>query len=243
MGSRITVDKVHDVLKNADIQEMKQVWSSNYVFLVTLENDNGTDLNAIYKPQAGDTPLWDFPQGTLYKREVAAYELSLLLGWEFVPPTVVRNGPEGIGSVQLFIPHDQSSHFFEQREQKSLITQLKQICVFDALSNNADRKGGHCLLDNQEQIWGIDHGLCFHSQNKLRTVIWDWSNELIPDNLLADIQKAHQAITDNAKDSRLLYEMLDETEIEALLNRAETLLAQGRYPFPSLDSPYPWPLI
>ena len=89
MGSRITVDKVHDVLKNADIQEMKQVWSSNYVFLVTLENDNGTDLNAIYKPQAGETPLWDFPQGTLYIREVAAYDLSLLLGWEFVPPTVV----------------------------------------------------------------------------------------------------------------------------------------------------------
>jgi len=243
MVREIEINKVKDFLKTGEILKIQQVRSSNYVFLATLQDQNSEEIHAIYKPQTGETPLWDFPEGTLYKREVAAYELASILGWEFVPPTVVRNGPEGIGSLQLFIPHDQNSHFFEQRESTILVSQLKKICLFDALSNNADRKGGHCLLDEKQQIWGIDHGLCFHSEGKLRTVIWDWANEIIEENLLKDVQEVIIAITEKLEKTALLHELLTAEEISSLLNRASVLVNEKSYPYPDIDRPYPWPLI
>jgi uncharacterized repeat protein (TIGR03843 family) len=117
------------------------------------------------------------------------------------------------------------------------------MCLFDALSNNADRKGGHCLLDEKQQIWGIDHGLCFHSEGKLRTVIWDWANEIIEENLLKDVQEVIIAITEKLEKTALLHELLTAEEISALLNRAAVLINEKCYPYPGIDRPYPWPLI
>ena len=130
--------------------------------------------------------MWDFPDGTLYRRERAAYLLATDLGWEFIPPTIIRDGPYGIGMVQLFIPNDVHANFFTLRD--TYADDMRRMALFDAVSNNADRKGGHCLLGNDGRIWGIDHGLTFHESNKLRTVIWDYSEEQIPAALVADLE-------------------------------------------------------
>ncbi|HVU13453.1 MAG TPA: SCO1664 family protein, partial [Phototrophicaceae bacterium] len=147
-------------------------WSSNYAFLISLVC-NEEKVTAVYKPQRGERPLWDFPDGTLCYRETAAYLTSHELGWEIVPPTVLRDGPRGLGSMQVYVDHDPQINFFNFDE--SFAAQLMRICLFDVLINNADRKGGHCLLDNQGHIWGIDHGIAFNSVHKLRTVIWDYA--------------------------------------------------------------------
>lgn len=178
MTSTVDFRAAEELLSTAEFEELQPVWhSSNYVYLASLRGPAGETLAAIYKPQRGERPLWDFPEGTLHLREVAAYRLSLVLGWPFIPPTVLRDGPGGEGSLQLFVEHDPNRHFFEQREEPALVPQLQRIALFDYVANNADRKGGHCLLDADGRIWAIDHGLCFHAQYKLRSVIWDWAGE------------------------------------------------------------------
>ena len=135
-------------LTAAEFEDCRPLWhSSNYVFLGQLTAADGKQGTAVYKPRRGESPLWDFPPGTLFRREAAAYRLSRLLGWDFIPPTVIRDGPQGIGSVQAFIRHDPNSHFFVQRDDPALVPQLQRMAVFDFIANNADRKGGHCLLD------------------------------------------------------------------------------------------------
>jgi uncharacterized repeat protein (TIGR03843 family) len=232
-----------ELLREAEFVDCRPVWySSNYVYLAQL-CARERQFAAIYKPQQGESPLWDFPDGALYRHEAAAYELSKLLGWPFVPPTVVRDGPQGVGSVQLFVPHDPGQHFFEQRERPELLPQLQRICVFDAIANNADRKGGHCLLDSSDHIWGIDHGLCFHPQDKLRSVIWDWAGEDIPAGLLVDVEEAGQAIAAEAPEAAPLLGLLHQHESAPLLHRMERLLKLGKFPVPGQNRHYPWPLV
>ena len=233
-----------ELLQTAEFEDVRLLWSSsNYVYLATLCSPPGEELAAVYKPAGGETPLWDFPFGTLYQREVAAYQLSQLLGWHIVPPTVVRHGPEGVGSVQMFVPHDRRSHFFEQREVAELVPQLQRMAVFDFVANNADRKGGHCLLDERGHIWGIDHGLCFHSDYKMRTVIWDWSEQPIPERWLREVEEAATKIAASTPETEPLTALLEPGEADALLARVDRLLASRRFPQPGPHRSYPWPLV
>ena len=162
------------------------VHGSNYTFLVELTWQDW-HLEAVYKPSRGERPLWDFPQGTLANREVAAYEVSRALEWTFVPPTVLRNdGPAGPGSLQHYVDLDPDRHYFNMTAKER--QQLRPVAMFDALINNADRKGGHVLLGPDDHIWLIDHGLCFHQEPKLRTVIWDFAGDSIPPALIEQLR-------------------------------------------------------
>jgi uncharacterized repeat protein (TIGR03843 family) len=232
------------LLEESEFLDCRQIWSSNRVYIARLCSPQGQPFAAIYKPQHGESPLWDFPSGTLYRREVAAYRLARVLDWPFVPPTVVRDGPDGIGSLQVFIRHDPESHYFEQREVAELVPQLQRIALFDYVANNADRKGGHCLLDEHRRVWGIDHGLCFHAQYKLRTVIWDWSELPIAAEWLEQVSAARERLAQATDDdARALLELLEPGEAAALGQRMDAILRDGVFPKPGPHRPYPWPLI
>jgi len=237
-------EDAEEMLRTADFADCRPLWhSSNYVYMGQLCLDGEGTFAAVYKPRRGETPLWDFPEGTLYRREVAAYRLARLLGWNFIPPTVVREGPQGIGSVQLFVRHDPGAHFFVQREEPLLVEQLRRMAVFDFIANNADRKGGHCLLDEDGRIWGIDHGLCFHEQFKLRTVIWDWADEEIPAGWLDEVEALGLELVTASEKAAPLLELLASAERSAMLERVERLLARRRFPTPGPHRSYPWPLV
>lgn len=243
MATPIDFGEAERLLREAEFLDCRPLWySSNYVFLAQLCAGD-QQFAAVYKPRKGESPLWDFPDGTLCRREVAAYELSRLLDWPIVPPTVLREGPQGIGSVQVYIAHDPEQHFFVQREQDDLVPQLKRMCAFDAIANNADRKGGHCLLDSEGRIWGIDHGLCFHTQYKLRSVIWDWASEPIDEALLADVERAALAIAADDASAEPLLELLPLDERGSLLSRMDRLLRDRKFPVPGANRHYPWPLV
>lgn len=241
-------------------------WGSNRIFLVDVIADS-TRLQGVYKPAAGERPLWDFPRHTLARREVAAYHASRALGWDLVPPTVLReDGPAGGGSLQLYLDLDPERHYFsldaEQRRR------LAPVAVFDVLINNADRKAGHVLLDDQDHLWLIDHGVCFHEEYKLRTVIWDFAEQPIPVPLLHDVERFSKALaavsntsgaaaaqrapepavqpgsTDAAFDDySALATLLAAGELSALELRARQLLETKCYPAPGPERSYPWPLI
>ena len=219
-------------------------WSSNYTFLGNIAAGDQT-LRAIYKPIRGERPLWDFPRGALAKREAAAYIVCRALGWDFVPPTVLRRGPHGLGSVQLFLDIDQDAHFFTFHTDPAYRHSLQALCLFDIISNNADRKAGHCLAAGDGCIIAIDHGLCFHEDDKLRTVIWDFAGEAIPQALAADLRGLIEALAEPGGATPLaLGKLLDRGEITRLRQRGEELLAAGVYPHPPTDRrPYPWPLV
>lgn len=212
--------------------------ASNHTLLVRL--DGGEDELAVYKPQRGERPLWDFPPGTLCRREVAAYRVSAFLGWDLVPPTVLREGPMGQGSVQQFVPHDPTDHYFSLVEDPALHPRLAQLATFDLLVNNADRKGGHVLrvLDGGRLV-GIDHGLTFHLQPKLRTVIWDLGPVAIADDWRADLRRLATAVRDGGAE---VAELLAGPEVQVLGRRAELLAEATSLPDPPADRrPYPWP--
>ena len=214
-------------------------YSSNATFLVDLCHD-GLRAQAIYKPHRGERPLWDFPGG-LYQREVAAFLVADDLGWDIVPPTVARHdAPLNIGSLQLFMPHEFDEHYFTLHEAGAAHdTAFRQICALDLVINNTDRKSGHCLLGTDGRIWAIDHGLAFHQQFKLRTVMWDFAGESLPDDLRADLWAfIGRGIPD------AVGELLDPFERDALITRTTALATNGR--FPTDDSGghrWPWPLV
>jgi hypothetical protein len=213
-------------------------WGSNFTFLVDLESED-CQLQAIYKPSRGERPLWDFPEETLAGREVAAYLVSEALGWGLAPPTVYRqDGPAGPGSLQLRIEHDPDQHYFtfdaDTRQR------LRSAALFDLLVNNADRKSGHVLLGGDGRIWLIDHGVCFHAEPKLRTVIWDFVGEAIPEVLLADLQRLRS--DDGLAEELCPY--LTPAEMDALYARLSRLLQSDRFPAPPEDvRATPWPLV
>ena len=229
---RITADRVKTLLRDGEIEVLGLLpGASNYTFAVTV-SEADLKVVGVYKPRAGETPLWDFPDGTLYRREIAAYELSEALGWSLVPPTVERDGPEGIGSMQLYIDHDPAFHYFTLMPKHAAM--FRRVALFDHIMNNADRKAGHCLLDREgDRIWVVDHGVCFHSDPKLRTVIWDFAGERIEADLAADVARA---------DLSMLERWLSAYEVEATRARLDGLLAIGTFPDPPEDRrAYPWP--
>jgi len=195
---------------------------------------------AVYKPLRGERPLWDFPDGTLAAREVAAWEASQALGWGLVPPTVFRqDGPAGPGSLQLFLDLDPERHYFTFSEQEK--EGLRPAAAFDILINNADRKGGHVLLAPDGHVWLIDHGVCFHHEPKLRTVIWDFAEEPIPDTLLRDVDRFRRGLAGELRS--VFADLLSGIEVEALDRRAARILESGTFPMPGPSRPYPWPLV
>lgn len=212
-------------------------WSSNATFLVTVEAA-GRSFRAIYKPGAGERPLRDFPGG-LYRREVAAYELARASGLEVVPETVLReDAPLGAGSLQRFVEADFAEHYFSLLEDPRHGPALRRIAGFDLLANNADRKGGHLLLDGASVIWGIDHGLCFHEAPKLRTVMWDFAEEPVPGEVLDASARLFRRLPP------ALADLLEEGERRALRRRAARLLERPVFPCPDREErSYPWPLV
>jgi len=212
-------------------------WSSNGTYLVTVTAGDQQAV-AIYKPGGAERPLWDFPDG-LFRREVAAYELAEALGWGLVPPTVeVDDGPFGPGSLQLFVDADFEQHYFTILEDDRHHPALKRMATFDYLANNADRKGGHCLIDSEGRVWGIDHGLCFHVQPKLRTVIWDFAGEPLDEQDVVDVARLVSCGL-----PEYMTVVLHPEECRAIITRAGRLLESGRLPEPRSDHPYPWPLV
>jgi len=215
---------------------------SNYTYLAQVRGPDGAETLAVYKPAQGETPLDDFPDGTLGKREVAAYLVSAALGWNVVPLTVYRQqGPLGPGSLQQFIVADLSEHYFSLMPAQA--SRFRTMAAFDVIVNNADRKSGHCLLDRQGCIWGVDNGLTFHPLPKLRTVIWEFGGEEIPDELRQDAQRLTGELVAGQGWVRQLAALLTGPEIRALTQRAHRLADEGRYPEPSSRWAYPWPLI
>jgi uncharacterized repeat protein (TIGR03843 family) len=216
--------------------EGRMPYSSNGTFLVKVAHE-GVEALAVYKPVRGERPLWDFPSG-LARREVAAYELSAALGWDLVPPTVLRDGPLDLGSVQAFIDADFSQHYFSLLEDGAHDDDFRRLCAFDLVANSTDRKGGHCLVDADGHIWAIDNGLSFHHEFKVRTVIWDFAGERLPDDVAADLQ----ALVDGGLPPALA-DLLDPFERDAVLTRAGALLQTGAFPHDPTGHRYPWPLV
>ncbi len=225
------------VLTSGEIEVLGRMpWSSNATYLVTVRHDD-VEARAIYKPGRGERPLWDFPSG-LYRREVAAYELSEAMGLHLVPTTVLRDGPFGEGSVQWFVGADFREHYFSMHEARpDLHDQFRAMAVFDYVANNTDRKSGHCLLDSNHRIWGIDNGLCFSVDFKLRTVIWEFGGEPIPEHLVRAVEPLRDRVPLSVA------ALLDDDEIEAISERATELLADGVLPIDHSGRRYPWPLV
>jgi hypothetical protein len=212
--------------------------ASNYTFLARADAGD-EEILAIYKPRRGEIPLWDFPRGTLCTREVAAYELSLALGWPHVPPTVLRDGPEGEGAVQLFVRFDPEQHYFTLEAERR--GDFERVAAFDVVANNADRKSGHCLLGEDGNVWVIDHGVCFAVEPKLRTVIWEFADQPVPDQLLEDLTRARSELSRGAL-GRRLGSLLSIAERDALAGRIDALVSSGVFPAPDPAArPYPWP--
>lgn len=214
---------------------------SNYVFVVKL-SEGEDEIYGIYKPSSGERPLRDFPYGTLHNREWAAYRVSATLGWPNVPPTVIRDGPHGIGSVQLYIDADWSRHYFNERDDR--LGDYEPVAMFDVLVNNADRKGGACLIDSDDKIWAVDHGLTFNPLVRRRTVMFEFNGMPYPVPLLADIQRiASDLSTDGSDLADELDDILEPGELDALRRRCNEMM-ESRH-FPVLDPNYnvPWPMV
>ncbi|WP_282795094.1 SCO1664 family protein [Streptomyces sp. CC224B] len=234
----------------------------------------GRSLSCVYKPVAGERPLWDFPDGTLAQREVAAYEVSEALGWGLVPPTVLRDGPYGQGMVQLWIgsPADDDGDSAPGEELLALVDgdepgdgwkavgfaavgegrtallvhaddeRLRRLAVFDAVVNNADRKGGHLVAGAGGRLYGIDHGVTFHVEDKLRTLLWGWAGEKLTDEAVAGLGALREGLAEGQGLAVRLGELITSAEVEATRARVEALLASGRHPAPSGEWPaIPWP--
>lgn len=219
------------------------IYGSNYTFM-TLCRYQGQTVKTVYKPLRGERSLWDFPVRTLSRREVAAYLVSEALEWNLVPPTIFRlkNAPMGPGSLQLFIDHNPEQHYFNFNPDQQ--RHLPKVMLFDLLINNADRKAGHLLIDPEGDLFLIDHGLSFHVEDKLRTVVWDHAGKPIPGTLCEDVKKILPNLSPGASLYSALQPHLLDEEIKALEQRAQALIDSGQFPLPPEDRrAYPWPLV
>ena len=212
--------------------------SSNYTFLARATAADAEGL-VVYKPRRGEMPLWDFPEGTLCQREVAAFAVARALGWPDVPETVLRDGPEGEGSVQLFVEFDPAKHYFTMAEERQ--DEFRKVAAFDLIVNNADRKSGHCLCAVEDgRIFVVDHGVSFSVEPKLRTVIWEFAGEPIPADLREDARRVAALLQDGPLCDELS-PLLSAEEIAATADRALAVAGAERYPHPAGERPYPWP--
>ena len=229
------------VLLTGNISDCKLILEgSNYTFLVTLENGLNS-CQAIYKPKIGENPLWDFPDGTLYKREYSSYLVAQAMCWHFIPCTVVRDGPYGVGSFQQFIQSDQLSDYFSLREEFD--SEMKKIALFDYITNNADRKASHFLVDHNNCIWSIDHGLTFHTDPKLRTVVWDFIDQPIQKELLHTLDEFYTRLNQDVTLNQELGQMLHKDELIALKHRTNNLISSGYFPLYDFNRRnFPWPI-
>ncbi|MFJ1975224.1 SCO1664 family protein [Streptomyces sp. NPDC087903] len=239
--------------------------ASNAALYCTVSHD-GQEAFCVYKPVAGERPLWDFPDGTLAQREVAAYEVAEATGWGLVPPTVLREGPYGEGMCQLWIemtpetellalvdgeepgPGWKAIGFAEVGEGRTALLvhaddeRLRRMAVLDAVINNADRKGGHLLPTAAGRLYGIDHGVTFNAENKLRTLLWGWAGEPLTDESVAVLKGLQEALTASGSLARRLAALITEAELDATRARVDALLASGKHPEPSGEWPaIPWP--
>jgi uncharacterized repeat protein (TIGR03843 family) len=215
--------------------ESRMPYSSNATFVACVTLDDET-IRAVYKPLRGERPLWDFAPG-LHRREVAAYRLAVAMGFDFVPLTVLREGPLGEGSLQLLVEADFEQHYFTLFESRpELHDRFREIAAFDILTNNTDRKSGHVLVDADDHVWAIDHGLCFAADFKLRTVIWEFGGEEISASILDAVARVADLPPDVAS-------LLDGEETAAYAERVQWLLEHGRFPVDPSGRRYPWPLV
>ena len=237
----VSEERAQAFLASGELELLGRIpWASNATMLAKLTHE-GLEGLAVYKPARGERPLWDFPTGTLYRREVAAYLVSEQLGWRLVPPTLARDGPLGVGSVQLYVNADPEVTAFELLADGH--PSLARIAAFDVVTNNADRKAGHCLAGQDGRVWAIDHGLCFHVQAKLRTVLWDLAGTRLEASILADLETLAAEAAGGGELAAGLGELLDGDELAAMARRARALVRAGRLPAPRGDRAYPWPLV
>ena len=234
--------KILYALQKGEISTQGQfIQGSNYTFQGQTTYD-GQTYAVVYKPIRGEQPLWDFPIGSLARREVAAFLVSDSLGWDLVPPTVYRqDGSYGPGSVQYYVEHDPDYHYFNFTPTD--VQRLRPAVVFDMLINNADRKASHVLKDPFGHIWLIDHGVCFHTEDKLRTVIWNFAGEPISAALASDLLNfEHKLNKPGGRLANLLCTLLSTKEVEELSQRTRRLVQIENFPNPATDRrPYPWP--
>ncbi|MFJ8148335.1 SCO1664 family protein [Streptomyces sp. NPDC096048] len=239
--------------------------ASNAALYCTVTHE-GREAACVYKPVAGERPLWDFPDGDLARREVAAYEVSEATGWGLVPPTVLRDGPYGEGMCQLWIeavPETELLALVEDEEpgagwkaialaevaegRTALLVhaddeRLRRLAVLDAVINNADRKGGHLLPADGERLFGIDHGVTFHTENKLRTLLWGWAGDPLTGEALVVLDALREALKDGGALAIRLGALITPAELDATRARVDALLASGKHPEPSGEWPaIPWP--
>jgi uncharacterized repeat protein (TIGR03843 family) len=240
VSTTVSDERARAFLAEGDLELLGRIpWASNATLLARVRHRELEGL-AVYKPVRGERPLWDFPSGTLYRREVAAYLVSEQLGWGLVPPTLVREGPLGVGSLQLYVDADAEVTAFELLADGNAT--LPRIAAFDVAVNNADRKAGHCLLGDDHRVWAIDHGVCFHEEPKLRTVLWDLAGRPLEAADVADLEALAAAVGGGELGERLA-ELLAAEEVEALAQRSLALARKGRLPAPRSGRAYPWPLV
>jgi uncharacterized repeat protein (TIGR03843 family) len=235
----LPVDEALELLTTGSLSvEGRLVEASNATLYCAVCRD-GLDAACVYKPVAGERPLWDFPDGTLAAREVAAYEVSAATGWLITPPTVYRDGPLGPGMVQLWIDADESVDVLSLVRRGSS-GQLRRIAVYDAVINNADRKGGHLLPTSSGHVYGVDHGVSFHVEPKLRTLLWQWAGNRLPEEAVTVLRELRAAL--DGPLGRRLAELLTGRELRRTVGRVDELLASQRHPEPSGEWPaVPWP--
>jgi uncharacterized repeat protein (TIGR03843 family) len=236
----VSEERARAFLAEGELELLGRIpWASNATVLAKVTHGELEGL-AVYKPVRGERPLWDFPSGTLYRREVAAYLVSEQLGWRLVPPTLARDGPLGVGSVQLYVDADPEVTAFELLADGH--PGLPRIAAFDVVTNNADRKAGHCLAGQDGHVWAIDHGLCFHVEPKLRTVLWDLAGHRLAAADVADLEALAAEAAGGGLGGRL-DGLLDADEVAALGERALALARVGTLPAPGSGRAYPWPLV
>jgi hypothetical protein len=237
----LTDEEAVAVLEHGEIVGQKLIpWGSNYSFAAAVEDTKGREILAIYKPETGETPLWDFPDGTLFKREVASYRLTKMLNWPVIPPTVIHDGPLGPGSLQLYKqPREPDDSDSPEDVWGQCTLPIEQIVLFDHIANNADRKLAHCLTDHTGRIWGIDHGLTFNVDFKLRTVLWQFVGQPVSRQLIVDLRRVRSC---EAELRAELEPLLNERELITLLRRIDAFLAEPVFPIldPGRNIPYGW---
>jgi hypothetical protein len=227
-----------EVLARGELEVRGRLVDASNATLLAEVRLEGVEALCVYKPTAGERPLWDFPDGTLAGREVSAALVSEATGWRVVPPTVLRDGPFGPGMVQLWIDGDDSVDLpsFVRRD----LPTLRRMAVFDAVVNNADRKGGHILPTADGHVYGVDHGVCFSVDPKLRTLLWRWAGRPLPAEAVAVLERLADDLLGDLGER--LHEHLTRREVRRTQQRVAELLRTGRHPRPSGDWPaLPWP--